>query len=81
MWWMTPPTQIDMRLAHALRSMRERAGLSQEALAHKAGITVTALGRVERGRVNPGWTTLRSILTGLDASLTDLEAAIKHAKA
>lgn len=75
---MTPPVKIDTRLAYALREMRERAGLSQEELAHRAGITVTALGRTERGRVNPTWTTLRSILDGLKASLAELEAAIER---
>lgn len=76
---MTPPVKIDMRLARALRDMRERAGLSQEELARRADLTVTAVGRTERGRVNPTWTTLSSILVGLKADLADLKAAIERA--
>lgn len=74
----TPPTKVDMRLASALRDLRERSGLSQEDVAHRGEITVTALSRAERGKVNPTWTTLASILTGLKASLSDLEAAIER---
>jgi transcriptional regulator with XRE-family HTH domain len=77
---MTPPAKIDTRLARALRDMREHAGLSQEELARRADLTVTAVGRTERGRVNPTWTTLSSILAGLKADLADLQATIERTR-
>ena len=47
-----------------VRALRERAGLSQEALAAKAGIHRTYMGGVERGERTP---CLRNILRLADA--------------
>jgi transcriptional regulator with XRE-family HTH domain len=35
-----------------LRHLRKQKGLSQEALAHKADIPVSQIGRIERGEIN-----------------------------
>ena len=76
--FMTTPAEIDPALGRALRALREQQGLSQEDFAHKAGITTSALSRIERGASNPTWSTITSILAALDASLRDLEAAIER---
>ncbi len=76
---MTPPTKVDQKLARALRSLREQRGVTQEDLAHAADVTTTALSRIEGGKANPTWTTLARILDALNASLTDLEAALTRA--
>jgi transcriptional regulator with XRE-family HTH domain len=74
-----PPTEIDRDLADVLRSLRERQGRSQEALAHEAGLTVATLARVERGQSNPTWTTVTRIAAALDVSLAQLGRAVdKH---
>jgi transcriptional regulator with XRE-family HTH domain len=71
-----PPDQI---LARVLRQLRQESGITQEHVAHRAGITVAALARIERGTTNPRWTTVRRIVGALDASLDDLIAAVENA--
>ena len=44
-----------------LRHVRERKALTQEELAQRAGITRTALSRIEAGAVEPRPTTVRRL--------------------
>jgi transcriptional regulator with XRE-family HTH domain len=69
------PAQPDQDLARALRRLRLASELTQEDLAHRAGITVAALARIERGEANPTWTTVRRIAKGLDVSVVSLAEA------
>ena len=77
---MPRPSAVDPSLAVALRAMRTEAGLSQEDLAHEANLTTAALSRSERGKTNPSWTTLQSILAALKADLADLQARIERTR-
>lgn len=54
-----------------LQAARSQRGLSQEALAYRAGICVATLRRVERGLVTPtrGTRRLLAIALGLDEQL------------
>ena len=45
-----------------LASARERAGLSQTALAAKSGTSQSAIARLERGQVSPSLGTIRRLL-------------------
>ena len=45
-----------------LRYARRRAGLSQRALAERAGVPQPAIARIERGGVSPRMDTLRDLL-------------------
>lgn len=67
-----PRAPVDQNLARVLRAAREEQGRSQEALAHDAGLTVTALARIERSQVNPAWTTVLQITAALGFSLREL---------
>jgi transcriptional regulator with XRE-family HTH domain len=69
---MAPQANTDPHLAHVLRAAREQQGRSQETLAHDAGLTVAAVARIERAQVNPGWTTVLSLVDALGMSLTEL---------
>lgn len=59
-------------LGKALRQLREERGMTQEALAHAAGVTVGHLSTIERGHSNPTWATVKAIADALDASMVDL---------
>lgn len=52
----------------ALRRERERLGLSQEALADRAGVDRTEIGKLERGTREPRLRTLVKIYRALDVS-------------
>jgi transcriptional regulator with XRE-family HTH domain len=62
-------------LGGAVRELRLKRGLTQEALAHAAGITVGHLSKIERGRSNPTWETLLAIADGLAVTASVLVAA------
>jgi DNA-binding XRE family transcriptional regulator len=53
-----PPPHTFMLDGHLLRQLRRQRGLSQEALADQAGISLTTVARLERQRRAPcrGWT-------------------------
>ena len=59
-------------LASAVRELRRGSGLTQEQLAHRAGLTTASLARLERARTNPGWKTLRALATALDVAVADI---------
>lgn len=46
--------------------MREKAGISQEALAAKAGLHRTYMSGLERGLRNPSYTVLRKLVVALN---------------
>ena len=51
-----------MKAARAVRYARRRAGLTQRALAAKAGVPQPAIARIERGVVSPRLDTLLPLL-------------------
>jgi transcriptional regulator with XRE-family HTH domain len=55
-----------------LRAARERAGLSQEALGHRASFHLTEVNRIERGRRNPGLLTIVKLAKALDLPASEL---------
>jgi transcriptional regulator with XRE-family HTH domain len=61
-------------LGEEVRERRKARNLSQEALAHLAGIHTNVVGRLERGTYNPSVLTLLAITTKLDTSLAALFA-------
>jgi len=59
-------------LGKAIRQLRDERGMTQEALAHEAGVTVGHLSMIERGHSNPTWATVKAIAVPLDVSMVDL---------
>jgi transcriptional regulator with XRE-family HTH domain len=73
----TPARTIDKALARALRALREDRGLSQEATAQRAGITLNSYARIELAQASPAWSTVRSIADALGVSLSELAVTVE----
>ena len=67
-------TNIDASIGARLRYLRERAGLSQRALAKAAGVTNSTISLVEAGRTSPSVGALKRILDGLPIGLAEFFA-------
>jgi transcriptional regulator with XRE-family HTH domain len=59
-------------LGKAVRHFRDERSETQEALAHKAGITVGHLSKIERGQANPTWETIQAIAAALGVAVAKL---------
>lgn len=77
---MSAPVKADAALAATLRRLRTQRGETQEDLAHRAGITVAAYARIERGHANPTWTTVVRIAAALEITLAALGEAVERAQ-
>jgi transcriptional regulator with XRE-family HTH domain len=63
-----------------VRRLRVERGVTQEALAFKANVTIATLSRIERGVCGPKVATLRKIATALGMSLAELVTAGEQAQ-
>jgi XRE family transcriptional regulator, aerobic/anaerobic benzoate catabolism transcriptional regulator len=61
-------------LGKAIRQLREERGMTQEALAQEASVTVGHMSMIERGHSNPTWSTVKNVAKALTVSLADLAA-------
>lgn len=59
-------------LGRAVRELRARRGLSQEALGERAGLHRNYVGSVERGEINPTLRTLLAVVAGLAVPFGEL---------
>ena len=60
-----------------MRRRRQKLGMSQGALAVKAGVHANVVGRIERGIYNPTEVVLHAIAGALNTSLVDLLRGVK----
>ncbi|MDX6648070.1 MAG: hypothetical protein QOI91_1303 [Solirubrobacteraceae bacterium] len=65
-------SQAHAALGRAIRDFRGRNRISQEDLAHKAGMHRTYLGGIERGERNPSYTNLLKVADALDVDTSQL---------
>lgn len=56
-------------LGAVIRQLRHSRNMTQEALAHGAGVTVGHLSMIERGHSNPTWGTVKGIARALGVSV------------
>ena len=65
-------------LGKAIRQLREERGMTHEALAQEAGITIGHMSTIERGHSNPTWATVKAVSAALKLRMVDLT---KHSEA
>lgn len=56
-----------------VRAAREKELMSQADLAHKAGVTVSTISRIERGQIECRISTKRNIILALGLELGDVD--------
>jgi len=61
-------------LGKAIRELRHKAQLSQEALGERSEIHPTWISHIESGRINPTWGNMRRVAYGLKVELHELAA-------
>lgn len=69
---MAPSQQPQKALGLAIRQLREKSGMTQEAVAHQAGITASTLSVIERGESNPTWATVARIAASVGVSVVEV---------
>jgi transcriptional regulator with XRE-family HTH domain len=60
------------RLAKNLKAARTKRGFTQEELAHRSGLTLSQVARIETGKINTTVSTIHLILKTLDAEANEL---------
>lgn len=63
-------------LGRALRTLRDKAGTTQEELARRLQMDPTYISRIERGRRGVQWLTVQRFLHALDTDLHQLATAL-----
>lgn len=61
-----------MKIGAQVKRVRERALLTQEELANRAGIGLTTLNRIENDRAEPHFRTIRKLAKALDVDPAEL---------
>lgn len=58
-----------------LKELRERAGISQDALARRADVSRSTLARLETDKAIPSWPTVRALAKALGTTCQAFEVA------
>jgi transcriptional regulator with XRE-family HTH domain len=77
---MPPRAEPQAALGEAVRGLREKRKLTQEAVAHAAGVHPTWVSRLEGGTLNPSWGMVARIARALDVEVSDLAKAAERRK-
>jgi transcriptional regulator with XRE-family HTH domain len=75
---MTPRTEPQATLGKVVRRLREEKGMTQEAVAHIAGIHPTWVSRLEGGTLNPTWGMVARVADVLEVKVSDLAKATEQ---
>ena len=66
------PNRTLRALASRIKELRDQKGISQEELAHRAGLSRTGMGFLETGKRWPRLDTLIKVADGLNITLDEL---------
>jgi transcriptional regulator with XRE-family HTH domain len=66
------PNRTLRALANRIKELRDQKGISQEELAHRAGLSRTGMGFLETGKRWPRLDTLMKVADGLNITLDEL---------
>ncbi|WP_294445684.1 helix-turn-helix transcriptional regulator [uncultured Mailhella sp.] len=69
---------VDLRFANALKKLRKAKGLTQEALAQRAGVDYKYLQKLEgRNPSSPTLATMKKLANGLEVTLVELVSRLE----
>ncbi|HXR31519.1 MAG TPA: helix-turn-helix transcriptional regulator [Solirubrobacterales bacterium] len=77
---MPPRAEPQVALGQAVKRLREKRGLTQETVAHAAGVHPTWVSRLECGRLNPSWGMVERVAEALGIKPSDLAKAAEGSK-
>lgn len=72
------PHPLQTRFGQAVRRRREAAGLSQEEVAEKTGLSRNYVGMVERGETNPTLLVLHALAEALGTTMTAMVGEVEN---
>jgi transcriptional regulator with XRE-family HTH domain len=77
---MPPRAEPQAALGEAVKRLREKRKLTQEAVAHAAGVHPTWVSRLEGGTLNPSWGMISRVADALGVEVSDLAKAAEGRK-
>jgi transcriptional regulator with XRE-family HTH domain len=77
---MPPRSEPQAVLGATVRRLREEMGLTQEAVAHKAGVHPTWVSRLEGGKLNPSWGMVSRVAEALGIKASELAKATERSR-
>jgi transcriptional regulator with XRE-family HTH domain len=58
--------------------LRKKAKMKQTTLAERAGLTASWISKIETGKADPPWGTVRKLAAGLEVSMEELAEAAER---
>ena len=73
------PEPLCVSFGRIVRNRREAAGLSQEELGERTGLSRNYVGMIERGEANPTLLVVQQIAVALECTMVSLVAELERA--
>ena len=78
---MPPRAEPQAVLGQVIRELREERKLTQEAVAHAAGVHPTWVSRLESGSLNPSWGMISRVAAALGVEVSELAKRTERRRA